>query len=271
MGSSVMQVNLLIGTMVATSQPAAVSYLYYADRIYQLPLAVIGSAVGVVLLPELARALRTKGEQAASAIQNRSIEYALLLTLPATVALIAIPDPIVNVLYLRGAFGVTAAVATSWALVCYTVGLPAYVLAKTLTPSFFAREDTRTPFRLAMISLGCNIALSITLFQFLNYAGIALATALASWLNVAMLSWKLRRRGHLRVDAQLRRNLAKALLCSLSWGCAGRGLALAPAFAGLLAKTARSLLGRRGLAVFFGLALATGRQRGELKRMLKRA
>ena len=82
MGSSVMQVNLLIGTMVATSQPAAVSYLYYADRIYQLPLAVIGSAVGVVLLPELARALRTKGEEAASAIQNRSIEYALLLTLP---------------------------------------------------------------------------------------------------------------------------------------------------------------------------------------------
>ena len=122
MGSSVMQVNLLVGTMVATSQPAAVSYLYYADRIYQLPLAVIGSAVGVVLLPELARALRTKGEAAASAIQNRSIEYALLLTLPATVALIAIPDPIVNVLYLRGAFGMTAAVATSWALVCYTLG-----------------------------------------------------------------------------------------------------------------------------------------------------
>ena len=158
MGSSVMQVNLLIGTMIATNQPAAVSYLYYADRIYQLPLAVIGSAVGVVLLPELARALRTKGEAAASAIQNRSIEYALLLTLPATVALIAIPDPIVNVLYLRGAFGMTAAVATSWALVCYTLGLPAYVLAKALTPGFFAREDTRTPFRLAMISLGCNIA-----------------------------------------------------------------------------------------------------------------
>jgi Uncharacterized membrane protein, putative virulence factor len=94
------------------------------------------------------------------------------------------------------------------------------VLAKALTPGFFAREDTRTPFRLAMISLGCNIALSITLFQFLNYAGIALATALASWLNVAMLSWKLHRRGHLRVDAQLLRNLTKALLCSLVMGVA---------------------------------------------------
>jgi putative peptidoglycan lipid II flippase len=276
MGSSVMQVNLLIGTMVATSQPAAVSYLYYADRIYQLPLAVIGSAVGVVLLPELARALRTRGEEAASAIQNRSIEYALLLTLPATVALIAIPDPIVNVLYLRGAFGMTAAVATSWALVCYTIGLPAYVLAKALTPGFFAREDTRTPFRLAMISLGCNIVLSITLFQFLNYAGIALATALASWLNVAMLSWKLHRRGHLRADAPLLRNLTKALLCSLVMGVALRAgaWALAPAFAGsLLAKTAAlTLLVAGGLAVFFGLALVTRAvSTGELKRMVKRA
>jgi putative peptidoglycan lipid II flippase len=276
MGSSVMQVNLLVGTMIATNQPAAVSYLYYADRIYQLPLAVIGSAVGVVLLPELARALRTKGEAAAASIQNRSIEYALLLTLPATVALIAIPDPIVNVLYLRGAFGMTAAVATSWALVCYTLGLPAYVLAKALTPGFFAREDTRTPFRLAMISLGSNIVLSITLFQFLNYVGIALATALASWLNVAMLSWMLHRRGHLHIDPQLARNLPKALFCSLVMGVALRAgaWALEPAFAGsLLAKTAAlTLLVAGGLAVFFGLALATGAvSAGELKRMLKRA
>lgn len=276
MGSSVMQVNLLIGTMIATHQPAAVSYLYYADRIYQLPLAVIGSAVGVVLLPELARALRTKGEEAAAAIQNRSIEYALLLTLPATAALIAIPDPIVNVLYLRGAFGETAAVATAWALICYTLGLPAYVLAKALTPSFFAREDTATPFRLAMISLGCNILLSITLFQFINYAGIALATALASWLNVAMLSWRLHRRGHLRMDSQLARNLPKALLCSLFMGAALRAgaWALAPAFAGhLLAKVAAlTLLVGGGLAVFFGLAILTGTvAAGELKRMLKRA
>ena len=276
MGSSVMQVNLLVGTMVATTQPAAVSYLYYADRIYQLPLAVIGSAVGVVLLPELARALHSQGEAAAMAIQNRSIEYALLLTLPATVALVAIPDPIVNVLYLRGAFDATAAVATSWALVCYSLGLPAYVLVKALTPSFFAREDTATPFRFAMISLGCNIALSITLFQFLNYAGIALATALASWLNVAMLSWKLRTRGQLRPDAQLARNLPRALLCSLLMGAALRagGWALAAPLTGpLLAKVAAlTLLVGGGLALFFGLALASGTLgAAELKRMLKRA
>src|SRR5579871_234116 len=220
LGSSVMQVNLLIGTMIATSQPAAVSYLYYADRIYQLPLAVIGSAVGVVLLPELARALRSRGEDAAREIQNRSIEYALLLTLPATIALIAIPGPIVSVLYERGAFDATASQATSWALIAYTLGLPAYVLVKSLTPGFYAREDTATPFRYAMISLVLNTIGSYTLFQFMSYVGIALATACASWLNVMLLSITLYRRGHLKLDDKLKRNAPRALLCSLLMGSA---------------------------------------------------
>jgi putative peptidoglycan lipid II flippase len=275
-GSSVMQVNLLIGTMIATNQPAAVSYLYYADRIYQLPLAVIGSAVGVVLLPELARALRAKGEAAAMQTQNRCIEYALLLTLPATVALLAIPDPIVVVLYERGAFDATASIATSWALVAYTIGLPAYVLVKALTPGFFAREDTATPFRFAMISLAVNIALSVTLFQFLNYTGIALATALASWLNVGLLTWRLHSRGQFRIDAQLARNVPKALACSLAMGLVLRGGAwlLAGPLAGhLMAKTvALTLLVGGGVALFFGLAMMTGTvAAAELKRWLKRA
>jgi putative peptidoglycan lipid II flippase len=275
-GSSVMQVNLLIGTMIATNQPAAVSYLYYADRIYQLPLAVIGSAVGVVLLPELARALRAKGEAAAMQTQNRCIEYALLLTLPATVALLAIPDPIVTVLYERGAFDTAASIATSWALVAYSIGLPAYVLAKALTPGFFAREDTTTPFRFAMISLAFNIVLSVGLFRVLNYAGIALATALASWLNVGLLSWRLKRRGQLKIDAQLARNVPKALACSLLMGLVLRGGAwlLAGPLAGhVLAKTAAlSLLVGGGVALFFALATMTGTvAAGELKRLLKRA
>jgi putative peptidoglycan lipid II flippase len=276
LGSSVMQVNLLIGTMIATSQPAAVSYLYYADRIYQLPLAVIGSAVGVVLLPELARALRGRGEQAAMAIQNRSIEYALLLTLPATVALIAIPDPIVVVLYQRGAFSDQASIATSWAVFAYSLGLPAYVLVKALTPGFFAREDTATPFRFAMISIGINIVLSVGLFQVMNYAGIALATAIASWLNVAMLTRALRRRGQLKVDAQLMRNVPKGLACSLAMGLAIKlgAHALAPALAGhLLVKVvALTILVGGGIALFFGLALVTGTLgTAELKRWLRRA
>jgi putative peptidoglycan lipid II flippase len=275
-GSSVMQVNLLIGTMIATSQPAAVSYLYYADRIYQLPLAVIGSAVGVVLLPELSRALLARGEAAAMQTQNRCIEYALLLTLPATVALLAIPDAIVVVLYERGAFDATASIATSWALVAYTIGLPAYVLVKALTPGFFAREDTATPFRFAMISLAVNIALSLGLFQVLNYTGIALATALASWLNVGLLSWRLHRRGQLKIDAQLARNVPKALACSLLMGVVLRGGAwlLAGPLAGhLVAKTiALALLVGGGVALFFALAMMTGTvAAAELKRWLRRA
>jgi putative peptidoglycan lipid II flippase len=276
LGSSVMQVNLLIGTMIATSQPAAVSYLYYADRIYQLPLAVIGSAVGVVLLPELARALRSKGEEAAMAIQNRSVEYALLLTLPATVALIAIPDPIVVVLYQRGAFAASASVATSWAVLAYSLGLPAYVLVKALTPGFFAREDTATPFRFAMISLALNIVLSVGLFQVMNYAGIALATAIASWCNVAMLTRRLAKRRHFRIDAQLARNVPKALACSLAMGIAlrlGAHYLAGPLAGHLLAKAASlTLLVAGGLALFFGLALLTGTvSAAELRRWARRA
>jgi len=273
-GSSVMQINLLVGTMVATSQPAAVSYLYYADRIYQLPLAVIGSAVGVVLLPELARALRARGEEAARDIQNRSIEYALLLTLPATVALIAIPDPIVTVLYERGAFDAHASFATSWALIAYTIGLPAYVLVKSLTPGFYSREDTATPFRFAMISLVINTIGSYTLFQFMSYVGIALATAFASWLNVGMLGFTLYRRGHLKLDAQLKRNAPRALLCSLVMGLALRAGAwlLGGALAGHLVVKALALsaLVTGGIGLFFVLAILTGAiATSELKRMLR--
>jgi putative peptidoglycan lipid II flippase len=273
-GSSVMQINLLVGTMVATSQPAAVSYLYYADRIYQLPLAVIGSAVGVVLLPELARALRSRGEDAARDIQNRSIEYALLLTLPATVALIAIPDPIVSVLYERGAFDAHASFATAWALIAYTIGLPAYVLVKSLTPGFYAREDTATPFRFAMISLVINTIGSYTLFQDMSYVGIALATAFASWLNVSMLAITLHRRGHLKLDAQIKHNVPRVLLCSLGMGIALRGGAwlLGGALAGhvVVKVLALSALVTGGIGLFFAFAILTGAIAvGELKRMLR--
>jgi putative peptidoglycan lipid II flippase len=264
-----MQINLLVGTMIATSQPAAVSYLYYADRIYQLPLAVIGSAVGVVLLPELARALRSRGEAAAIETQNRCIEYALLLTLPATLALIAIPDPIVTVLYQRGAFDATASYATSWALIAYTLGLPAYVLAKALTPGFYAREDTATPFRFAMISLAFNVALSLSLFQFLNYAGIALATALASWLNVSLLSWRLHRRGHFRIDAQLKRNMPRALVCSLIMAAARQRRRLWRGCGQLVVKVAAlSVLVASGLGLFSPWRWRAAPSPREPKRML---
>src|SRR5215468_6151156 len=168
-GAGVMQINLVIGTIIASLTPAAVSYLYYADRIYQLPLAVIGSAVGVVLLPELTRQLRSDRPQQAMETQNRCIEFAMLLTVPAAVALIVVPEPIIAVLFQRGAFQPEATWPTALALAAYSAGLPAYVLVKALTPGYFAREDTATPFRYAIISLVANIILSVGLFQLIGF------------------------------------------------------------------------------------------------------
>ncbi|MFO1061036.1 MAG: murein biosynthesis integral membrane protein MurJ [Dongiaceae bacterium] len=274
-GAGVMQINLVIGTIIASSQAAAVSYLYYADRIYQLPLAVIGSAVGVVLLPELARHLRSGRTPEALATQSRCIEFSMLLTLPAAVALIVVPVPVIGVLFQRGAFLPSATGPTALALAAYSAGLPAYVLVKALTPGFFAREDTATPFRYAVISLAANIALSLSLFPFIGFVGIAASTAAASWINVAMLGTTLWRRGHLVFDAGLRRRLPRILLASAAMGAACWALAdaLWPAFSGTLPVKAGALalLVGGGLAGFAAAALLLGAvDRAELRRLVRR-
>ena len=274
-GSGVMQINLVIGTIIASLQAGAVSYLYYADRVYQLPLAVIGSAVGVVLLPELTRHLRGGRGAAAMSTLNRSIELAMLLTLPAAVALAAIPFPIVTVLFERGAFGAEASTATAAALAAYSLGLPAFVLVKVLTPGFYAREDTATPFRFAVISMVANTVLSIGLFQMMSFVGIALATSIASWLGVALLAVTLARRGHFVADPRLKSRLLRILLASAAMGAALWVAAgyLAPALDGKLhvktAALAALVLG--GLAIYGVLALLLGAVRpGELRDRLRR-
>jgi putative peptidoglycan lipid II flippase len=275
LGAGVMQINLLVGTIIATLQPGAVSYLYYADRIYQLPLGVIGAAVGVVLLPELTRSLRANRPAAAMDSMNRCLEFALLLTLPAAAALIAIPGPIISVLFERGAFDAEAAEATTLALAAFATGLPAYVLVKALAPAFFAREDTATPFRFGAISVVANVVLSLLLFQVLAFVGIALATAIASWLNVGLLAWRLHRSGFLKTDARLRERLPRTLVCSLVMGGALWVTAgfLEPALAGPLplAAAALALLVFGGMGLFGGLALACGALRAdEFRQLLRR-
>lgn len=275
-GAGVMQVNLLIGTQIASwLEDGSISYLYYADRIYQLPLAVIGSALGVVLLPELSRALRGGRAAEADGQLNRGLEFAALLTLPATVALVAVPFPIIVGVYEHGAFTRAASVATAGALAAYSIGLPAYVLAKALTTCFFAREDTRTPFRFAVVSMAANIVLSLALFPFLAHVGVALATALASWVNVAQLGFRLHRDGHLMADARLRSRLWRIALASLLMGMALWFAArhLAPAFDGALAIKVAALaaLVLGGLAVYGVLALLFGAVRpAELRDTLRR-
>jgi putative peptidoglycan lipid II flippase len=218
LSAGAMQINVVIGTMISTFQESGVSFLYYAERVYQLPLGMIGIAFGVVLLPELARRLKADDQKGAMNSMNRGMEMALLLTLPATVALIVMPWPIVVTLFERAEFVREASDATAIALMAYAVGLPAYVLVKILQPAFYAREDTVTPFRLALISIVINIALSLALFQFIQYVGIALATAISSWVNVLMLWIVLVRKDHLSLDGRFISRLPKILASSVVMG-----------------------------------------------------
>lgn len=215
------QINIVVGTIIASMQASAVSWLYFADRIYQLPLGVIGVAIGIVLLPDLTRRLRTEGETSALFhTQNRALEFSMALTLPATVALCAIPFTIMRVLFERGAFTAADTAATAEALIAYAVGLPAFVAIKVFQPSFYAREDTRTPTIQGGISVAVNIAASLALFPFIGHVGIAAATSLSAWVNALMLVGVLIKRGHFVADGLLIRRLVLLSLASLVMGVA---------------------------------------------------
>ena len=269
------QLNLLVGTIIASLQAGAVSYLYYADRVYQLPLGLIGIAFGVVLLPDLTRKLRGGAEAAAMESLNRGLEHALLLTLPATAALIVIPWPIIVVLFERGAFDAEASRATAQALAAFALGLPAYVLVKVLQPAFFAREDTVRPLKMAAASVAANIALSLALFWPLGHVGLALATALAAWLNAGLLAWGLRRRAFLALDRRFRQRLPRIVIASVLMGAGlwAGALWLAPWFeAGqALRILGLALLVGAGLAAYAVLALVSGAfDREDLRSLLSR-
>jgi putative peptidoglycan lipid II flippase len=216
----VMQINLLIATMIATTIDRAVSYLYYADRLYQLPLGVIGVAIGVVLLPDLSRKLRAGDNAAALASQNRALELSLFLTLPSALALIAIPGPILHTLFEHGEFTRSDTLAVAPAVAAFATGLPAFALTKVFQPGFFAREDTRTPMNFAIISVVVNIAASLILSRSIGHVGIAVATSLAAWVNATLLGLTLSRRGDYRPDSRLVRRLPRIILASLIMGAA---------------------------------------------------
>jgi putative peptidoglycan lipid II flippase len=212
------QINILIGTIIASMQAGAVSYLYYADRIYQLPLGIVGIAIGVVLLPDIARRLQSGDDATALGQQNRALEFAMLLTLPSAVALFLVPGEIISGLFERGAFDAAASAATAPALAAFALGLPGFVLIKVFSPGFFAREDTKTPMRFAAINAGVNIVLSLALFPYLAHVGIAIATAIAGSINATLLGITLHRRGHFQPDPALVSRLIRAVLASIGMG-----------------------------------------------------
>jgi putative peptidoglycan lipid II flippase len=261
-GAGVLQINIAVGTIIASLQGSAVSYLYYADRIQQLPLGLIGVAFAVVLLPDLSRKLRGGADAAAAESFNRGLEGALLLTVPAAVAMAVVPWPIVVVLFERGAFDRQASDATAQALAAYAAGVPAFVLVRVLATGFFAREDTTTPLRAAIAAVVVNVAASLALFWWLGYVGIALAASLASWVNALGLAGLLRRRDLLRFDARLLRRWPRIVLASAVMGGAlwGTARALDPwfdrAIAWQVAGLALLVLG--GLTVYAAAALVLG-------------
>lgn len=213
LGAGVYQVSLVIDMVIASLLPAgSISFLFYADRVNQLPLGVIGVAVGTALLPLLSRQLRAGDDGGATNSQNRAIEFALLLTLPAAIALWLIAGPIIQVLFERGAFDAATTQATASALAIYAIGLPAYVLIKALTPSFFARGDTRTPVLIACAALVLNLVLNLILMGPFLHLGIAMATSASAWANCLLLAIVLRRRGLLQIDARLASRLPRTLV-----------------------------------------------------------
>jgi putative peptidoglycan lipid II flippase len=221
-GAGAVQFNLLVSTALATGllPHGSVSYIYYADRLNQLPLGLIGIGLGTVLLPTISHQLGRGAYAEAMSTQNRGLELALFFTLPATVALVMCGVPIITGLFQHGQFDAGDALKTGQALAAFSVGLPSYILVKVLTPGYYARHDTRTPMRFAMISIAVNLVLNLALILPLQHVGPPLATALASTVNVWMLYHTLKKRGHFEADARLRRRIPRLVVASVAMGAA---------------------------------------------------
>ncbi len=271
------QINQLIGQAIASAQDGAIAALQYADRIYQLPLGVVGIAVGVVLLPELSRALKGGNLREAGNLQNRSIEFVLFLTIPAAFALWILSDEIIRVLYERGAFHEQNTAIVGSILAIYGIGLPAFVLIKALQPGFYAREDTKTPMRFSVAAVAVNCAAALTLFPRLGAPGIAIAEAAAGWLSTILLFVTLLRRGHLVWEWALMRRTAFLIVSAAIMG--GVLYYLRDIFAvslasgaSLLTKVATlGLLIAISMVVYFAVAfLIGGADLGMIRRNLKR-
>ncbi len=205
-GSGVVQINLFVGAFIASWLPTgAISYLNYADRLNQLPLSVIGVAVSTALLPILSRQIRANLNEQAHETQSQAIEFSMFLTLPAALALVFLAEPFVMMVFERGAFTSNDTNATSLTLQALAIGLPAYVLIKVFSSSFFARQDTLTPVYTAIAGVIVDIGLSVALMGTYHQVGIAFATAAAAWINAILLGYLLWQGGSLRFESRLKR------------------------------------------------------------------
>lgn len=262
MAGGVMQINLLVGQQVASYYDKAVGWLFAADRLYQLPLGVVGIAVGIVLLPDLSRRLKAGDTVGSKEAFSRAGEIALALTIPAAIALIVIPLPLVSVLFERGAATSDDSAAIAVAVAIYGLGLPAFVLQKILQPLYFAREDTRTPFYFAVVSMIINAVLAIGLAPIIGWIAPAIATTLAAWAMVGLLSVGTKPMGDVaKFDTRFRRRIWKIIAASILMGVvlwAGNVmLSLALGTAGVRYLALAILIGM-GVISYFGIGHMIG-------------
>ena len=209
---------VVAGAIIASSSPSAVSWLYFANRLIELPLGIVGVAMGTVLVPELTRALRGDDRIAASRAESRGLELAVGLALPATLGLIALSEPIVRMLFEHGAFTASDTAATARALMWLALGLPAHVLVKALSPAFFARDDTMTPLWATLKGFAVAIALALLLGRLFGSSGIAAAIALGAWSNALALIRRGAASFGFSIDAAARRRLPRIVAAALAMG-----------------------------------------------------
>ncbi len=276
-GAGIYQINMAVDTiLVSLVGTGAISWLYYANRLQQLPLGVVGAAISVALLPILSKALKAGDIKQAHQTQDKAVEYGLLLSFPAAVLLIVLAEPIVQLLFRHGKFLNADAIQTAHAVIAYAVGLPCYVLAKALMPNFFARGDTVTPVKYSAVVFVTNFIFNILLMQWFGHVGIATATTIAAFVSLGQYIHGLKKRNYWQFSSALLWQSAKIVFISVLMGIAiWLWLHLAPAFLLEGGKIALLLnlggIGVFALAIFLGLAKICGVINfNEIKQLLRR-
>jgi putative peptidoglycan lipid II flippase len=282
MSASAFQINIFISGILASQVPGARSWLNVADRLYQLPVGLVGVAIGVALLPRLSRAVHTGDHADSQSALDEAVTYAMALTLPAAAAMVAMPFFLIDGMWTRGQFHSYDAQQTASALFHYGWGAPAFVLMQIINRAFYARQDTKTPMRVAIQQVVVNVVLGVGLFYAIGFQGIAAATSIASWMSVIVMFGLLAKGGHYTVSAKAMARLARIALASLGlglvlfaashWRASIEGL-LAPVHLGLLhpKEFAIALVSAAALPIYAGLLLASGGLTpAELKGALRR-
>ena len=216
--SGVTQINILVGTIIASFQASAVSYLYYADRIYQINLAIAGIAIGIVVLPQLSKHISKKNKKKIDLIQNKALELSLFLSLPASVALFIASEEIISALFGYGQFNENSVINSAKALYFFSLGLPAFAVIKVFSNFFFANHDTKTPFYISLVSVFLNIAISVYFFKSVGFIIIPIATSISSWFNLILLYFFLKKRSLFNFSKFFMKRFMKIIFTTLLMG-----------------------------------------------------